>query len=104
MKTAITTLIIAALTSTMASAMPAKDQSIRIKTFENQAVVTVLENGSPVSDVKVKVKGNGTQYFTTGEKGTFMAANLLDHGRSFTFEIEDENGVAVREQRYLTSF
>ncbi|KGY13166.1 hypothetical protein NM22_06705 [Vibrio tubiashii] len=104
MKTAITTLLIAALSSTIAMAAPHQDKTIEIKTIKNQAIVTVLENGNPASGVKVKVKGNGTQYFTTGEKGTFMAANLLDHGSSFTFEIEGENGETIREQRFLTSF
>lgn len=104
MKTTIAALLLTALTSTVAVAMPANEQSIRIKTIENNAVVTVLENGQPVSNVQVKVKGNGTKYFTTGEKGTFMAANLLDNGRTFTFEIADENGVTIREQRYLSAF
>jgi len=103
MKTAITTLLIAALSSTMAMAAPKQDKTIEIKTIENQAIVTVLENGNPVSGVKVKVKGNGTQYFTTGVKGTFMAANQLNHGSSFTFEIEDEDGTIVRTQRYLSA-
>ncbi|MCG9685751.1 hypothetical protein L1D13_02380 [Vibrio tubiashii] len=104
MKTVLKAIALTALTSTVAFAMPAEDQSIRIKTIENQAIVTVTENGVPISDVKVKVKGNGTQHFTTGVKGTFMAANLLDHGRTFTFEIIDENGDVIREQRYLPSF
>ncbi|MDC5851940.1 hypothetical protein OPW32_22375 [Vibrio europaeus] len=104
MKTVPKAIALTALTSTVAFAMPAKDQSIRIKTIENQAIVTVTENGVPVSDVKVKVKGNGTHYFTTGVKGSFMSANLLDNGRTFTFEIIDENGDVIREQRYLPSF
>ncbi|WP_391091777.1 hypothetical protein [Vibrio sp. NH-UV-68] len=104
MKTTITTLLIAALSSSMAFAMPTEKHSISITTFQNQAVVTVYENGKPASNVTVKVKGNGTRYYTTGEKGTFMAANLQDNGRTFTFEIEDKNGVEVREQRFLSAF
>ncbi|KLN66569.1 MULTISPECIES: hypothetical protein [Vibrio] len=104
MRTILKAIALTALTSTVAFAMPAKEQSIRIKTIENQAIVTILEGGTPVSDVKVRVLGNGVKYFTTGEKGTFMAANLLDNGRTFTFEIIDDNGDIIREQRYLSSF
>ncbi|EGA71239.1 hypothetical protein VISI1226_04452 [Vibrio sinaloensis DSM 21326] len=103
MKTTIATLLLTALTSTMAAAMPAGEQSIRIKTIENHAIVTVLQDGKPVSDVQVKVKGHGTKYFTTGEKGTFMAANQFDNGRTFTFEITDENGVTIRKHQYLSA-
>jgi|GEM_PF-1767050 len=104
MKTVLKAIALTALTSTAVFAMPANEQSIRIKTIENQAIVTVLDNGTPVSDVKVKVLGNGVKYYTTGEKGTFMAANLFDNGRTFTFEIIDDNGEIIREQRYLSSF
>lgn len=104
MKKTIAALLLTAFTSTAAMAMTASEQSIRVKADRNAATVTVLENGKPVSDVKVKVVGNGTKYYTTGEKGTFVAANLFDNGRTFTFVIEDESGVVAREQRYLTSF
>lgn len=93
-----------ALTSTVAFAMPASDYSIRVKADRNHADVTLLKAGQPVSGESVKVVGNGTKTYVTGEKGTFVAANLLDNGRTFTFEYTDENGQVIREQRYLTSF
>jgi len=104
MKTVLKAIALTALTSTIAYAMPASDYSIRVNADRNRADVTVLKSGEPASDVSVKVIGNGTKTYVTGSKGTFMAANLFDNGRSFTFEITDENGQVVREQRYLTSF
>lgn len=104
MKTLIKAIAFTALTSTLAYAMPASDYTIRVNADRNRADVTVLKSGEPVSDVAVKVIGNGTKHYVTGSKGSFMAANLFDNGRSFTFEIVDENGTVVREQRYLSSF
>ncbi|MGF1753840.1 hypothetical protein L4C33_09605 [Vibrio makurazakiensis] len=104
MKTVLKAIALTALTSTLAYAMPASDYTIRVNADRNRADVTVLKSGQPVSDVAVKVIGNGTQTFVTGSKGTFMAANLLDNGRTFTFELIDENGNKIREQRYLSSF
>lgn len=104
MRTVLKAVALTALTSTIAFAMPASDYSIRVKADRNHADVTVLKDGEPVSGVPVKVVGNGTKTYVTGSKGTFMAANLFDNGRSFTFEVKDENGKVVREQRYLSSF
>ena len=104
MKTLIKAIAFTALTSTLAYAMPASDYTIRVNADRNRADVTILKSGEPASDVAVKVIGNGTKTFVTGSNGTFMAANLFDNGRSFTFEIVDENGAVVREQRYLSSF
>lgn len=104
MKTVLQAIVLTALTSTLAYAMPASDYTIRVKADRNHADVTVLQSGQPVSDVSVKVIGNGTKTYVTGSKGTFVAANLFDNGRTFTFEVTDENGTVVREQRYLSSF
>lgn len=104
MKTVLKAIALTALTSTIAYAMPASDYSIRVNADRNRADVTVLKAGEPAKDVSVKVIGNGTKTYVTGSKGTFMAVNHFDNGRSFTFEITDENGQVVREQRYLSSF
>ncbi|MEH0665976.1 hypothetical protein H4F18_07105 [Vibrio scophthalmi] len=102
MKKVLSVLALTTLTSSMAFA--ASDYTLNVESNNNQAKVTVLKDGQAVSNVPVKVVGNGTKTYVSGSKGTFVAANLFDNGRTFTFELVDDNGEVVREQRYLTSF
>lgn len=103
MKTIITTLALSLVTATSAFAADSHNYTLDVATANHGAIVTVFDNGQPVSGVDVTVRGNGVKHFVSGSKGTFYAANLFDNGRTFTFEIIDGDKTLAKEQRYLTA-
>ncbi|WP_367989673.1 hypothetical protein AB2S62_20895 [Vibrio sp. NTOU-M3] len=101
MKNVISTLTLAALSSAFAFSASASDLELKINTFDSSARATVLKDGQPVSGVPVKVTGSGTQTYTTSESGYVNVYNLRNNGRTFTFEITDDEGNTITERRFV---
>lgn len=75
MKKVLSVLALTTLTSSMAFA--ASDYTLNVEPNNNQAKVTVLKDGQPVSNVPVKVVGNGTKTHISGSKRHLRCGKLV---------------------------
>jgi len=100
--------IAALIVGTMASAnvLAENSQAYNVKVFnlDKEAVVTVMSNGQPVSNIPVHVTGPSiNQTYTTSDTGTVFVRNNTNVSNSLKISIQEPNGQEFVTRRFIAS-
>jgi uncharacterized membrane protein len=95
---------IATLSSLISLNAFAAEPQIKMSVFtlSNTATIRITENGKPVSDFPITIKGHGTDVFKTSDNGAVVITNYDDVPTTYTFSITEPNGDVISSKRLLS--
>ncbi|MGO2282549.1 MAG: hypothetical protein ACTJGW_14395 [Vibrio casei] len=102
MKTLYTTMLATLVFST--AAMASTSTGIKLDVISHvsgQAVVKVTQDGQPLANYPVEIKGLGEQNRMTDENGQLVVSNAAGSGSKYILTVEDAQGQQVSEQVFL---
>ncbi|MGO2508324.1 Ig-like domain-containing protein [Vibrio hibernica] len=95
MKKLLTAIAITTLFSSAAMAASSSDVTLQVSQRYNNAIVTVEQDGQPLTDYPVTIDGMGSRQVMTNDHGQLHFANHYNNVQSYTFTINDQNGNAI---------
>jgi hypothetical protein len=104
MKTILSTIALTMMATTLSSNVFASDNQYKMEiyTLSNSAVVKITQDGVPVSNVPVEVKGLTTRTMTTSEHGTITVKNNSNYAHSFRISVTEPNGKVISTERFIS--
>ncbi|WP_038149357.1 hypothetical protein [Vibrio litoralis] len=105
MKLLSTTLLATSLvlsSAAMASTSNGINLSVNSHTGD-QAVVKVTQDGEPLANYPVEIKGFGPKQAMTDENGMLVVSNVAGSGMNYVFTVQDEQGNKISEDAFLAN-
>ncbi|MFC3024469.1 hypothetical protein ACFODT_11605 [Vibrio zhugei] len=93
-----------ALTASFAASAASTNHELQLQvsTDANRAVVNVLNDGAPLTNYPMTIKGlNSTMNKVTSDQGTVTITNHGSHPQRVTFIVTDPQGNTVTKQRFI---
>jgi uncharacterized membrane protein len=73
-----------------------------VMTMSNTATIRITENGKPVNDFPITIKGHGTDVYKTSHNGSVVITNYYDVPTTYTFSITEPNGNVISSKRLVS--
>ncbi|RQW65063.1 hypothetical protein [Vibrio viridaestus] len=100
-----TALLVGTMVSANVFAGQTSSYDVKVFNLDNEAVVKVMDNGQPVNNVPVTVKGaTVSQQYTTSESGTVFVRNNSDAAQSLKISVQEPNGNEYTTERFVSSY
>jgi hypothetical protein len=77
---------------------------VDVFTLSDSAIVKVTQNGQPVANVPVEVKGFNTHTMKTSESGTAIVRNVDNAAHSLKIKVTEPNGEVFETQRFIAEY
>ncbi|GLT13381.1 hypothetical protein [Vibrio algivorus] len=69
----------------------------------DQAVVKVTQDGEPLANYPVEIKGFGAKQAMTDENGVLVVSNVAGSGMNYVFTVQDKQGNEISEDAFLAN-
>lgn len=105
MKMLSTTLLATSLvlsSAVMASTSNGINLSVNSHTGD-QAVVKVTQDGEPLANYPVEIKGFGPKIRMTDDNGQIVVSNVAGSGMNYVFTVQDEQGNKISDDAFLAN-
>jgi hypothetical protein len=103
MKTLLSTASLALFATVLSANVFAADPQYKLNvfTFSDTAMVKVTQDGQPVSDVPVQVKGFDTRTMNTSKDGIVLVKNYDNSAHSLKISVTEPNGQVISTKRFI---
>ncbi|MCF7353068.1 DUF4198 domain-containing protein [Vibrio sp. CK2-1] len=105
MKLLSTTLLATSLVlSSAAMASTSNGMTLSVSSLTgDQAVVKVTQDGEPLANYPVEIKGFGAKQAMTDKNGVLVVSNVAGSGMNYVFTVQDQQGNKISEDAFLAN-